>query len=82
MAAHQRPDEAFAMVSDEARRALGLPMVDLHVGAVADLVAVESTSIREAVAEAPAARRVFRGGREVAVTTASRRILRPGVASR
>ena len=82
MAAHQRPDEAFAMVSDEARRALGLPMVDLYVGAVADLVAVESTSIREAVAEAPAARRVFRGGREVAVTTASRRILHPGVASR
>lgn len=82
MAAHQRPEDAFAMVSDEARRALGLPMVDLHVGAVADLVAVESTSIREAVAEGPAARRVFRGGREVAVTTASRRILRPGVASR
>ena len=82
MAAHQRPDEAFAMVSDEARRALGLPMVDLLIGAVADFVAVESTSIREAVAEAPAARRVFRGGREVAVTTASRRIVRPGVAPR
>lgn len=81
MAAHQRPDDAFAMVTDEARRALGLPAVDLVVGAVADLVAVDAGSVREALAEGPSARRVFRGGREVAVTTASRRIIRPGVSS-
>jgi cytosine deaminase len=79
MAAHQRPDDAFAMVTDDARRALGLPIVDVQVGAVADLVAVEARSIREALAESPPGRRVFRSGREVAVTTASRRIVRPGV---
>lgn len=79
MAAHQRPDDAFAMVTDDARRALGLPIVDVRVGAVADLVAVEAGSIREALAEGPPGRRVFRSGRDVAVTTASRRIVRPGV---
>ena len=81
MAAHQRPDDAFAMVTDHARRVLGLPVVDLVVGAVADLVAVDAGSVREALAEGSSARRVFRGGREVAVTTAARRIIRPGVSS-
>lgn len=76
MAAHQRPEEALAMVTDDARRALGVPPVDLRVGDVADLVAVDAASVREAMAEAPAARRVFRAGREVAVTTTSRRIVR------
>ena len=76
MAAHQRPDDAVALVTDGARRALGVPLVDVKVGSVADLVAVDAGSIREALAEAPAARRVFRAGREVAVTTTARRIIR------
>lgn len=81
MAAHQRPDDAFAMVTEGARRVLGLPAVDVRVGAVADLVAADTGSIRSALAECPPARRVFRGGREVAVTTTSQRIVRPSGSS-
>jgi cytosine deaminase len=76
MASHQRAEDAFSMVTDESRRVLGLPLVDVQVGRVADVVAVDATSVREMLAEAPVARRVFRSGREVAVTTTSRRILR------
>ncbi len=76
MAAHQRPDDALAMVGNEARRVLGLRPVDLVPGSSADLVAIDAASPRAAVAEAPAARRVFLGGREVAVTSTSRRIVR------
>lgn len=76
MAAHQRPDDALDMVGNEARRVLGLRPVDLVPGSPADLVAIDAASPRAAVAEAPAARRVFLGGREVAVTSTSRRIVR------
>lgn len=81
MAAHQRPDDALAMVSDRARSVLGVSPVELRVGSIADLVAIDAVSVREAIAEAPADRRVFRSGREVAVTRTSRRIRRDQSAS-
>lgn len=76
MAAHQRPEDAWSMVADDARRVLGVRPVDVAIGSTADLVAVDTGSIRSAIAEAPVARRVFRSGREVAVTSTSRRLLR------
>ena len=66
MAGHVPPDEAYAMVSTDGRRALGLPPAELEPGDPADFVAVDAPSVRGAIADAPAARRVFRAGRLVA----------------
>ncbi len=66
MAGHVPPDEAYAMVSTDGRRALGLPPAELEPGDPADFVAVDAPSVRGAIADAPAARRVFRGGHLVA----------------
>lgn len=77
MAAHQIPDNAFEMVSDDARRVLGEARAGVAIGDRADLVVVEATTLREVLADAPATRRVFRRGVEVAVTTTTRRLVRP-----
>lgn len=69
MAGHVLPDDAFAMVSDAARAAIGHAPVGAEVGRRADLIAVRTRSIRQTVAEAPADRIVLRGGRVVARTT-------------
>lgn len=66
MAGHQLPDDAYAMVSNDVRRAIGLPEVTIAPGSPADLVAIDAPSIRGAIADAPMSRRVFRGGRLVA----------------
>ena len=71
MAGHRLPDDAYAMVADRARIAVGLEPVtgiggEPLVGAPADLVAIDAPSIRAAIADAPMARRVFRHGRLVA----------------
>ncbi|MBU3688145.1 MAG: hydrolase [Acidimicrobiales bacterium mtb01] len=72
MAAHQKPEVAYDMVSNDVRRVLGRPTVDIAAGSPADLVLVRSRSVREAIADAPADRRVYREGRLVSVTTSTR----------
>ena len=62
MAGHQAPDDAYRMVSNDVREAIGLPTVAIETGAAADLIAIDATSPREAIADAPMARRVFRQG--------------------
>jgi cytosine/creatinine deaminase len=68
MAAHLAPEAAYAAVSDAPRRALGLPSVTVTPGAPAELLAVRASSVRAAVADAPADRLVFSRGRLVART--------------
>jgi cytosine deaminase len=69
MAGHDTPERAYAAVSGDARRALGLPEVTLTPGSPADLLAIRATSPREAIATANPERVVIRGGRIVARTT-------------
>jgi cytosine deaminase len=76
MAGHVLPDDAYAMVSNDVRRALGLDPVRFEVGDPADVVAIDAPSIRAAIADAPARRKVFKGGRLVAESTASHAIHR------
>jgi cytosine deaminase len=66
MAGHQLPDAAYDMVSNSARRAMGLPVINVRPGDPADFVAIDAPSIRGAIADAPMARRVFRRGLLVA----------------
>ncbi|MDH3292962.1 MAG: amidohydrolase family protein, partial [Acidimicrobiia bacterium] len=66
MAGHRLPDEAYDMVSNRPRAAMGLPTVSLQPGDPADLVALDAPSIRGAIADAPMSRRVFRRGLLVA----------------
>jgi cytosine deaminase len=69
MAGHLAPDDAYDLVSNAARRALGLPPVTLAPGSPAELLAVDAANVREAIASAPAARTVVHRGRVVATTT-------------
>ena len=62
MAGHQLPDDAYRMVSNDAREAMGLTRVAVEVGSPADLLVIDATSPRQAVADAPMARRVYRQG--------------------
>jgi cytosine/adenosine deaminase-related metal-dependent hydrolase len=50
------------MVSNDAREAMGLTRVAVEVGSPADLLVIDATSPRQAVADAPMARRVYRRG--------------------
>ena len=76
MAGHVLPDDAYDMVSNNVRRAMRLPPVRFEVGDPADFVAIDAASIREAIADAPADRRVFHAGRLVAASSTDRRISR------
>lgn len=69
LAGHDTPENAYAAVSNDARRALGLPEVELRPGAPADLLAIRAKTPREAIATANPERVVIRGGRIVARTT-------------
>lgn len=71
MAGHQLPDTAYAMVSNNVRRAIGLPEIRIQPGDPADLVAIDAPSVRGAIADAPMSRRVFRRG--VLVASADQR---------
>ena len=62
MAGHRLPDDAYDMVSNHARTAMGLPTVGFAPGDPADLVAIDAPSVRGAIADAPMSRRVFRRG--------------------
>ena len=55
--------DAFALATSEADKALGDPRRGLHVGAVADLVAVEAASVADAVVDRPPRSLVLRAGR-------------------
>ena len=55
--------DAFALATSEADKALGDPQRGLRVGAVADLVAVEASSVADAVVNRPPRSLVLRAGR-------------------
>ena len=78
MAGHQAPEDAYRMVSENAREALGLPESSIQPGDVADLVAIDAPSVRAAIADAPMSRRVFRRGVLVASSEQQSRIHWPG----
>lgn len=77
MAAHQLPDTAMDLVSNSVRQVIGLERVGMHVGSPADLVALPASSVRNAMADAPRDRMVYRHGRLVARRTESSMISRP-----
>ncbi len=62
MSAHDLPAVAWSTVTDAARTALGLPAVAVAAGAPADLMAVRAATVREAIANGPAARQIWRRG--------------------
>ena len=66
MAGHRLPEQAYDMVSNNVRRAIGLEPVTIEVGSPADLLAIDAPTVRGAIADAPMSRRVFKGGRLVA----------------
>ncbi len=76
MAAHLLPDDAYDMVANDVRRILGLAPIRFEAGDPADLVAIDAPSIRGAIADAPADRKVFRAGRLIASTSTTRTIAR------
>ena len=65
-AGHLLPEMAYDLVSKEARAAMGLPAAGPEPGLQADLLAVDASTVREAVAGAITRRRTFRRGRLVA----------------
>ena len=76
MAAHQLPATAYRLVSNDVRSVLGLPCIHMNPGDPADFIAVDASSIRAVVADAPG-RRTYRQGRLVAESTWSTTIHRP-----
>lgn len=67
-AAHVPIREAWAAVSSDARRVMGLPQAGPEAGRRADLLGVRASSLAEALATAPADRFVISRGRLVART--------------
>jgi cytosine/creatinine deaminase len=65
---HDLPAQAWRSVSADARRVLGLPAAGLAPGSPADLVAVPAASLRQAIAEGPGPRRVWRAGRDAVMS--------------
>jgi len=65
MTAHVPPVDAWSMVTDAARLALGREIVTIRRGAPADLLAVRADSLRQAIAFGPADRHVWHHGRPV-----------------
>lgn len=68
IAGHVPPDVAVEMVTDEARRVLGLPPAGPRVGARAELLAVRGVSLLDVLANAPADRVVIHRGAVVSVS--------------
>jgi cytosine deaminase len=68
VAGHLLPHDAYSAVSDQARAAMGLPVVRIEPGYPADLLAIKATSLVDAVADASEQRTVVRAGRIVART--------------
>ena len=78
MAGHRLPADAYEMVSNTARRVMGLAPVHFQPGDPADLMAIDAPSLRGAVADAPMSRRVYRRGRLVASADQQTRVIRAG----
>lgn len=76
MAGHVLPDDAYDMVSNNVRRVMGLPTITFSVGDPADFLGIDAPSIRGAIADAPADRKVFKAGRLIASTSTTRTIHR------
>jgi len=70
-AGHLTPEEAYAAVSTGARAAMGLPEVRVAPGSPAELLAVEASSLGEAIAGGTS-RVVIHQGRIVSRTTVTR----------
>jgi cytosine deaminase len=66
MAGHLPAEQAYELVSTASRIAMGLEPVSVSPGSPAELLAVDATTVREAIATAPGTRRVFHRGRLVA----------------
>jgi cytosine deaminase len=64
------------MVTDSAARLLRLPDYGLEVGARADLVVLDAETARDALREQAPRRWVLRGGRVVAETERTQRLVR------
>ncbi|CAN5480745.1 amidohydrolase family protein [soil metagenome] len=77
IAGHLTPAEAWHLVTDGARSAMSLPPAGPRVGAHADLLAVPSANLVQAIAEGPADRIVLHRGTVVARTTTSRVVAAP-----
>lgn len=71
-AGHLSVDEAYRAVSEGARDIMGLPVAGVAAGLSADLLAIRSSSLEEAVAGAPQDRIVLSRGRFVSVSRTSR----------
>jgi cytosine deaminase len=56
-------EDAFALTTVEADKALGTPQRELRVGAGADLVAIAAPSVADAVVDRPLRALVLRAGR-------------------
>ena len=65
LVAHDLPHQAWSAVSSDSRQVVGLPPGSITPGAPADVVAVRTGSLRQAMADGPTDLRVFRAGREV-----------------
>lgn len=68
--AHLTPDQAYAAISTDARRIMGLPDAGCEPGSTADLLAVRAPTLAEALANPDVDRIVLRRGRVVSRTTA------------
>ncbi len=71
-AGHLSVDEAYRAVSEGARDIMGLPVAGAAAGLSADLLAIRSSSLEEAVAGAPQDRIVLSRGRFVSISRTSR----------
>lgn len=65
MAGHLTPEAAYDAVSNRARKAMNLDPVTFAAGSPADFLLIRATSVRQAVASAPADRLVIRAGQVV-----------------
>lgn len=71
MAGHLTTEDAYHLVSNASRRAIGLEPVSLTPGSPAELLALDAATTRGAVAAGPAGRMVFHRGRLVSHTTST-----------
>jgi cytosine deaminase len=75
MAAHLTPVEAWEACTTGARRAMGLPVVELVPGSPAEIMCVEGHSLADAIAGAGERRLVVHRGRVVARTRVERTLI-------
>jgi len=76
-AGHLAPLEAYRLVSGGARRAMGLPEVEVAPGSPCELLAVVGSSLQEAIATGSEDRYVFSGGQLVSRTSVVRHEIGP-----